>query len=208
MKQLQFNWDVADKYTEWKAFILEVRNVISTYNSHEQEKITMVKNWLDRKGLHYIESLTEMEKQECSTLQGLIDTLAKKFRPQYNETIKSLQFRQLCRQDGENAEEWMGRLRVVAAECNYKELDCQLKEQFIHGLNDKAMLDEVIRELTTKGSNDQTMSEDVLIWAKRVEAQWMQAVILSDITDSQRFNQVKVAKHQAGQRAMHRTPLH
>ena len=31
------------------------------------------------------------------------------------------------------------------------------------------MLDEVFRELTTKGSNDQTTSEDVLIWAKRVE---------------------------------------
>ena len=137
LKQPQFNWDVADKYTEWKAFIYEVRNMISTYNAHQQEKITMVKNWLDRKGLYYIESLTEVEKQACDTLQGLIDTLAKKFRPQYNETIKSLQFRQLCRHEGENVQEWMGRLQVVVAECNYKEIDCQLKEQFIHGLNDK-----------------------------------------------------------------------
>ena len=61
----------------------------------------MVKNWLGRKGLHYIESLTEVEKQACGTLQGLIDTLAKNFRPQYNETNKSLQFRQLCRHEGE-----------------------------------------------------------------------------------------------------------
>ena len=50
------------------------------------------------------------------------------------------------------------------------------------------MLDEVIRELTTKSSNDQMTSEDMLIWAKRVEAQKMQAAILSDITNSQRFN--------------------
>ena len=82
----------------------------------------------------------------------------------------------------------MGRLRVTAAECNYKELDCQLKEQFIHGLNDKTLLDKVIRELTTKGSNDQITSEDMLIWAKRVETHRMQAAILSDITDSQRFD--------------------
>ena len=81
LKQLQFNWDVADKYTEWKAFILEVRNMMSTYNAHKQEKIAMVKNWLGRKGLHYIKSLTETEKQECSTLQGLIDTLAKNLGP-------------------------------------------------------------------------------------------------------------------------------
>ena len=100
LKQLQFNWEVADKYTEWKAFILEVRNVLSTYNACEQEKIAMVKNWLGRKGLHYLESLTEAEKQMCDTLQGLINTLAEKFRPQYNETIKSLQFRKLCRSEG------------------------------------------------------------------------------------------------------------
>ena len=68
LKQLQFKWDEANKYTEWKAFILEVRNVISTYNAHEQEKIAMIKNWLGRKGFHYIESLTEMEKQESGTL--------------------------------------------------------------------------------------------------------------------------------------------
>ena len=108
----------------------------------------------------------------------------------------------------ENVKEWMGRLRVVTAECNYKELDLQLKEQFIHGLNDKTMLDKVIRELTTKGSNDQTTSEDILIWAETVEAQRMQAAILSDITDSQRFDQVKVVKHHAGQKATYRASPH
>ena len=81
LKQPQFNWEAADKYTEWKAFILEVRDVLSTYNACKQEKITMVKNWIGRKGLHYLKSLTEGEKQVCGTLQGLIDTLAEKFRP-------------------------------------------------------------------------------------------------------------------------------
>ena len=169
IKQPQFNWEVANKYTEWKAFMLEVRNMLSTYNACKQEKITMVKNWLGRKGLHYLESLTGGEKQACDTLQGLIDTLAEKFRPQYNETIKSMQFRKLCRSEGKNAEEWMGRLHMVAAECNYKEIDCQHKEQFIHCLNNKTMLDEMITELATKNINEQMTSEDVLIWVKRVE---------------------------------------
>ena len=172
LKQLQFNWDAADKYTEWKAFILEVRNMISTYNACEKERIAVVKNWLGRKGIHYTKSLTEVEKQACDTLQGLIDTLTKKkIRLQYNEIIKSLQFRQLCRHEGGTSRNgWGG---VAAVECNYKEIDHQLKEQFIHGLNNKMMLDKVIRELTTKSSNDQMTSEDVLIWAKGVEAQRM-----------------------------------
>ena len=79
LKQPQFNWDVADKYSEWKAFNLEVKNVLSTYNTPEHDKIAIVKNWLGRKGLHYIESITEAKKQACNTLQGLFDTLSTKF---------------------------------------------------------------------------------------------------------------------------------
>ena len=84
-------------------FILEVRNVLFTYNAQEQDKIALVKSWLGRKGLHYIENLTEAEKQACNTLQGLFDTLAKKIRPQFNETIKLLQFRKLYRFQGKSA---------------------------------------------------------------------------------------------------------
>ena len=62
LKQPKFNWEAADKYSEWKAFTLEVRNVLSTYSTQEQDKIALVKNWLGRKGLHYIESLKETEK--------------------------------------------------------------------------------------------------------------------------------------------------
>ena len=81
LKQPYFNWEATDKYTEWKTFILEVRNVLSTFNAQETDKIAMVKNWLGRKGLHYIESLIEGEKEVCSMLEGLFDTLATKFRP-------------------------------------------------------------------------------------------------------------------------------
>ena len=93
LKQPQFNWEAVDKYTEWKVFILKVRNMLSTYNAQEQDKIAIAKNCLGRKWLHCIESLTEGEKQACNTLQGLLDTLATKFRPQFNQRIKSLQFR-------------------------------------------------------------------------------------------------------------------
>ena len=84
-----------------------------------------------------------------------VDTLAAKFKPQFNKTIKSLQFRKLYRFKGESAEELMGRLQITVAECNYKEVDGKLKEQFIHGLNDRAMLDEVVRELMAKNSSEQ-----------------------------------------------------
>ena len=60
--------------------------------------------------------------------------------------IKSLQFQKLYWYDEENVEEWMGRLCIAAVECNCQEVDRQLKEQFIHGLNDKHMFEEIIKE--------------------------------------------------------------
>ena len=118
----------------------------------------MVKNWLGRKGLHYIETLIASDEEPYNTLEGLFDTLGTKCKPQYNEMLKSLQFRKLYR------------LHVVVAECNYRELDRQLEEQFIHGPNDKCMLDEIIRDLTVENNDEQVTSEGMLIWVKRIEA--------------------------------------
>ena len=88
----------------------------------------------------------------------------------------------------------MGRLCVAAVRCNYREVDRQLKEQFIHGVNDKCMLEEIIKELTTTKDDDQISSEGVLAWAIRVEAQRAQAAVLNTIMESRQFDKVKVIK--------------
>ena len=85
-------------------------------------------------------------------------------------------------------------LHVAVAECNYRRLDRQLKEQFIYGLNDKCMLDEIIRELTAKNNDEQLTSEGVLVWAQRIEEQRAQDVVVNNITEPCQFDQVKVAK--------------
>ena len=77
--------------------------------------------------MQYIDSITEAEKQACCTLQGLFDTISAKFRPQFNEMIKLLQLRKLCRVEDESAEEWIGHLHMAAAEFGYKEIDQQFK---------------------------------------------------------------------------------
>ena len=102
------------------------------------------------------------EKETCNTSEGLFETLSNKFKAQYNETIKSLQFRMFYRYDDENVEEWMGRLCIAAMQCNYQEVDRQLKEQFIHGLNDKYILVEIIKELTATKNDDHITSGGIL----------------------------------------------
>ena len=72
----------------------------------------MVKNRLGQKSLQLIESLTTTEKDRCSTLEGLFHILTNKFRPQFSETIKSLQFHLVIRHNRESAEEWDGKIVV------------------------------------------------------------------------------------------------
>ena len=60
------------------------------------------------------------------------------------------------------------------------------------------MLDEVIRELTTKNNKEHTTSGDVLVWTRRIKAQCAQAAILSDITKLQNFDKVKMVQKMKG----------
>ena len=82
MKQPTLNWEAYDKYSKLKTFRLEVNNILTTYNTPQTEQLAMVKNWLGRKDLQFIESLTNAEKDTCSTFKDLFKILTNKFRPQ------------------------------------------------------------------------------------------------------------------------------
>ena len=55
MKQPSFNWNADDKYSELNTFRLEVNNILTKYNTPQTEQLAMVKNWLGRNGLQFIE---------------------------------------------------------------------------------------------------------------------------------------------------------
>ena len=65
----------------------------------------------------------------------------------------------------------MDTIRLSATECNYKEIDRQLKKQFIDRLNYNDMLVEIKRQLTNTEEYKDVTSEQVLAWEKGVEAQ-------------------------------------
>ena len=84
----------------------------------------------------------------------------------------------------------MGKLRTATTECNYKEIDSQLKEQFIHGLNESDLSIEIIQELTKIEENDNVTSEQVLTWTGRVEAQKAQSAILENLNKTKDFDKM------------------
>ena len=126
----------------------------------------MIKNWLGRESLQLIATLTKEEQDACNDKKGQLETVTKKFKPQFNKTITSLQFHKLVCHSNKSVEEWMGGLRTTAVKCKYKEVDRQLKEQSIHGLNDDEILAEITRELTKYKENVTIPSETILALAK------------------------------------------
>ena len=88
----------------------------------------------------------------------------------------------------------MSKLRLAVVECNYREVDRQVKEQFVHGLNNNDMLTEIIRELSKAKESVDITSEQVLGWAKRVEAQRAQSEIMDSLTETKEFDKIKIEK--------------
>ena len=58
MKQPNFNWEAEHKCNRLKNFRLEVNTVFKSYNTTQMEQLAIIKNWLGRKGLKFIKSLT------------------------------------------------------------------------------------------------------------------------------------------------------
>ena len=56
------------------------------------------------------------------------------------------------------------------------------------------MLEETIKELMSTKYDDHITSGGMLAWAKRIEVQRAQAVVLNTLTESKQFDQIKISK--------------
>ena len=79
----------------------------------------------------------------------------------------------------------------LAAECHYKEYNRLLTEQFISGLNDDGMIDEILKDVAMLEDIENAMSEHVLLVMHRVEAQRGQKSALNEIKEVKDFDIVK-----------------
>ena len=113
---------------------------VRAYNLSDEEKESIIKNWLGREGLQLIHTLTNTEKDACKSTIGLFDVLKWKFWLQHNEMILSLQYCKLHGKENESTKEWIERLCIKAAKCNYKEHERRFSEQFINSIENEEIM--------------------------------------------------------------------
>ena len=97
------------------------KQICILYDLNTEERIPIIKNWLGREGLQFIQTVAYSGKQTCKSATGLLIVLKEKFK--HNEMTLSLQYSKLYRKKNESIQEWMGTLHRKAAECNNKEYD-------------------------------------------------------------------------------------
>ena len=88
-------------------------------------------------------------------------------------------------------QESMGMLQTKATECQYKEYDRLLTEQFINGLNVDGMVDRILSEVAIVKDIEDATSICVLAWAHRVEVQRAQKSVLHEIQEAKAFDIIK-----------------
>ena len=64
MSQPVFNLKVPNRYVKLLSFEMEAANVLQTevYDISEERKVPILKNWLGREGIQFIQTLTQTEK--------------------------------------------------------------------------------------------------------------------------------------------------
>ena len=87
----------------------------------------------------------------------------------------------------------MVRLRVKPAECNYKENNRYLKEQFINRINDN-MTAEITKRLTVKKDMSIITCNRVLLWAKQIEVQISDTTMFESLKESRTLTQLTKRK--------------
>ena len=111
-----------------------------------------------------------------------------KVKPQNNRIIISPQYFKLNRKNNESAQEWMGRPRTKAAECQYNDYDRLLTEQLISRLEGDGMIDEIHKEVATLEGIEDANDKDVLLQEQGVEVQRAPKSAISDIKETKDFD--------------------
>ena len=67
MTQPTLNWEAEDTCNELKNLILGVNNMFKSYSMPQAEQITIIKKWLGKKGLQFLETLTQTEQEQLDS---------------------------------------------------------------------------------------------------------------------------------------------
>ena len=131
----RFNRDVPNMYVELLNFQLEVMDILGTRarKINDEERITVIKSWPGLEHLLLLKTFIQEQKENFKITEGPFSVLNIRFKPCHYYIILSLQHDKSTKKPNVSAKEWMVRLGTKEVECEYRQPDLLLTEQFMGG---------------------------------------------------------------------------
>ena len=128
------------------------------------EKISIVLNWLGKQATHIIKSQGIIPR----TPKEIYDSFEKIFRPKSNDTVAKFRFHSMTQKQRQSVDAYLTDQRLIIPESNYHRdaLNDLLKDQFIIGITVK----NIQNSLLSKIASDDSIGK-CLLEARNVKSQ-------------------------------------
>ena len=112
-----------------------------------QKKLAMMISVIGKKTHSTLRDLCSPENPKEKTFEALSEVLQQNFTPKRLEVAKSYRFHRCCQEENESVSVYSGRLRHLAATCNFGEfMNCSLRNQFVCGIWNPATWKKLLSE--------------------------------------------------------------
>ena len=122
----------------------------------------LIVNWLGREATQILTSV----EADVNYTDEVFEALERVFRPESNQTLAQLKFRNMKQKVAQTCDSYMSELHLPLPELKYKnDADELLKDQFIFGIANKDIQDHLLGEVSETDNSVKTLYE-----ARKIES--------------------------------------
>ncbi|XP_049885410.1 uncharacterized protein LOC126380176 isoform X3 [Pectinophora gossypiella] len=147
----------------WKCFEQQLECIILLNEVEEDKKVPLLLTKITPKVLNVLNCLCSPKNPTSLTYEALCTKLRDKYTQKQPTALERVTFRNRNQLPTETIEQYVLELRKLGGNCDFKDLDDQIKEKFIDGVNSKLIKFELL-----KSESNKTLEETITL-AKTVE---------------------------------------
>ncbi|XP_068991803.1 uncharacterized protein [Neodiprion pinetum] len=153
--RLEFCLDTSD----WEIFVERLDIRISTKKVKEEDKAGELLSRLDDDAYKLIKSLCAPEKAANKSYADLVEMMTNHLTPKPSELMERCTFNQAKQNINESVAEFAARLKKLALNCEFSDLQTSLRDQFVVGMRDDTTRVELFK--TSKLTFDAALKEAI-----------------------------------------------
>ena len=126
----------------------------SLVNISDERKCILVQDWLGVEGQKIYDSLDWEEGEDQNDYETLWAKLENAVRPDCNEIVASVKFKERSQQPSETIASFVTDLFLLVKDCSYVDEDRQVRDQLVYGVRDAELKKKLLEKGNTLTKNE------------------------------------------------------